>query len=267
MDLLSARYIRHAFGRHTHETYVVAAITSGVEEFQLDGSMLRAGAGEVALVDPEAVATGHAGVPEGWSYRVLYPQVAEVAEVAAELGVGGGAGGRGGRRAGTLSFTRPIAPDPGLAALVHRVHLAAERDDALAASTAWRLLTARLVEGYLSGPAPVAPAGAGRTAAERARELLASRLADPPVLAELAEAVGARPFPLLRAFRAAYGLPPHAWVTQERVRAARRLLDGGSAPAEAAVAVGFVDQSHLTRHFRRIVGVPPGAYLRGRVRG
>jgi AraC-like DNA-binding protein len=48
------------------------------------------------------------------------------------------------------------------------------------------------------------------------------------------------------------------------VRRARRLLDAGTTPAEAAAAVGFSDQPHLNRHFARIVGVPPGAYQRER---
>ncbi|WP_461030329.1 helix-turn-helix domain-containing protein, partial [Streptomyces sparsus] len=52
-----------------------------------------------------------------------------------------------------------------------------------------------------------------------------------------------------------------------RVRRARLLLEGGTSPADAAVAVGFTDQPHLGRHFRRIVGVPPGAYQRERTAG
>jgi transcriptional regulator GlxA family with amidase domain len=104
------------------------------------------------------------------------------------------------------------------------------------------------------------PAPAGSGAVARARDLLRDRLTDPPDLEALAAAVGARPFPLLRAFRDAHGLPPHAWLTQQRVRAARGLLDRDLPPAEVAVAVGFVDRAHLSRHFRRIVGVPPGAY-------
>ena len=43
---------------------------------------------------------------------------------------------------------------------------------------------------------------------------------------------------------------------------ARGLLAGGMPPAEAAAAAGFADQAHLGRHFKRIVGVPPGAYQR-----
>ena len=91
-------------------------------------------------------------------------------------------------------------------------------------------------------------------------DLLADRLADPPSLDDLALVTGMSPFALVRAFRRETGLPPHAYLNHLRVRLARRLLDGGVAPAEVAVTAGFVDQAHLTRHFKRVVGVPPRAY-------
>jgi AraC-like DNA-binding protein len=254
VDLLSATYVRHTFGRHTHETYVVAAITSGVEVFDYRGTEVRVGAGEVALVNPDMVHTGQAGVPGGWTYRVLYPSVPFVGAIAEELGT----------PRGTPGFPDAVIGDAEASRLVQLVHLAAERNQALAADTHLRLLVARLLRAY-ARPAGDGPRrSAGTRAAARARDLLLARMDAPPALDELAAAVDARPFPLLRAFRDAYGLPPHAWLTEQRVRRAQRLLAAGVPAAEAAVDVGFTDQSHLTRHFRRIVGVPPGAYGRGR---
>jgi AraC-like DNA-binding protein len=61
-------------------------------------------------------------------------------------------------------------------------------------------------------------------------------------------------------YRRATGLPPHAWLAQERVGRARRLLESGHRPAEVAVAVGFADQAHLNRWFKRVVGVTPAEY-------
>jgi AraC-like DNA-binding protein len=82
----------------------------------------------------------------------------------------------------------------------------------------------------------------------------------PPTLTELAELAGTGKFALLRAFHAAHGLPPYRYLDQLRVREAQRRLAAGCAPAEVAAAVGYVGQAHLSRNFRRIVGVPPGAY-------
>jgi AraC-like DNA-binding protein len=105
-----------------------------------------------------------------------------------------------------------------------------------------------------------APAAVGTV-----RDLLHERLADPPTLAELAVMTELSQFSLLRAFRAEMGLPPHAYLNQLRVRQARLLLDDGISAADVAAEVGFADQAHLTRHFKRVVGVPPAAYQRERL--
>ncbi|GGO91552.1 AraC family transcriptional regulator [Wenjunlia tyrosinilytica] len=254
VDLLRARFVRHAFTRHTHDTYVIAAVTRGVEEFHYRGTVERAGPGTVAMVNPDGPHTGHAGVPEGWSYHVLYPAVDVVGRIAEEVS----------SARGTPSFRDAVVADPRNAALVTAVHRAAERDDALAADSLLRIVVARLLRTHAE-PLPARPTpGAGARAAARAREILEERMADPPSLEQLAAEVGTAPFSLLRAFRDAYGLPPHAWLTGARVRRTRALLDAGITPAQAAAEVGFHDQPHLNRHFTRIVGVPPGIYRQGR---
>jgi AraC-like DNA-binding protein len=98
--------------------------------------------------------------------------------------------------------------------------------------------------------------------ARRARDLLLARLANPPSLEELSEAVSANRFVLLRQFRRAFGVPPHSFLVRARVEQARSLLARGADVAEVAHALGFSDQSHFTRAFRGIVGLTPGAYRR-----
>ncbi|MEV4354604.1 AraC family ligand binding domain-containing protein [Nonomuraea sp. NPDC003707] len=251
-DLLKARYVTHRFTRHVHDGYAIGVIVRGVEEFDYRGTLHRAGAGEVVLVNPESVHTGQAGTPDGWSYRMLYPSIDTLAGIAAELGV----------PYATPHFPRQVVRDEEVALLLGRAHQAAERGDALAASTLSRTLFARLVTRHATPrPAAILPAE-GRRAVRDALDLLHGSLVDPPTLDDLADAVGARPFALLRAFKAETGLPPHAYLTSLRVRQARRLLQSGVRPAQVAAEVGFTDQAHLNRHFKRIVGVPPAAYQR-----
>ncbi|MFD8069399.1 AraC family transcriptional regulator [Streptomyces parvulus] len=254
VDLLRARYVRKTFVRHTHEHFVIAAIADGVEVFHHGGGDQYAGAGSLALVNPDTPHTGRAGVPEGWRYGAVYPAPDLVAGIAAETTT----------LRGTPGFVRPVLDDPYAVELVHRVLRAADEGNALAADTLLRVAVTRLLR-LNGGPLPrreVPTAGAG--VAARARAVLEERMADPPSLERLAGELGSSPFALLRAFRDAYGMPPHTWLTDARVRRARRLLDAGTSPAEAAVAVGFTDQPHLNRHFARIVGVTPGAYQRER---
>ena len=268
VDLLRARFVTHRYGRHAHETYTFGLIEAGVEEFEYGGSLLRAGAGSIALLNPDVVHTGQAATPAGWRYRVLYPKVSVVTDVAAELGW----------RPGTPQFPQTVHYDQVTAALLRSAHQAAEHGDQLASSTLLRSALAGLLcrhaaggpagPGPGSGPGPSPGARTGNrapAAVSTVSDLLHERLVDPPSLAELAMMTGLSQFALLRAFRAQTGLPPHAYLNQLRVRRARLLLDGGQPPADVAAHVGFADQAHLTRHFKRVVGVPPAAYQRERL--
>ncbi|GAA2625291.1 AraC family transcriptional regulator [Streptomyces axinellae] len=256
VDLLRARYIEKTFTRHTHEAYVIAAVSEGVEAFHHGGSVHYARPGTLALINPDTTHTGHAGVPEGWRYSVLYPAPRLVADIAAETTT----------IRGTPGFVRPVAEDPVAARYVHAVHRAVEEGNGLAADSLMRVMIARILREH-GGPLPRrVPRTAGALHARRARTVLEERMADPPSLEELASELGTGSFALLRAYRAEYGMPPHTWLTDARVRRARTLLDHGHTSAEAATAVGFTDQSHLTRHFGRVIGVPPGAYQRGRAK-
>ncbi|MFE6287299.1 AraC family transcriptional regulator [Streptomyces sp. NPDC057877] len=255
VDLLRARYVRKTFVRHTHEHFVIAAVVDGVEVFHHGGGDQYAGAGALALVNPDTPHTGRAGVPEGWRYGAVYPSPEVVAEIAAETTLS----------RGTPGFVRPVLDDPYTVGVVHQVLRAAEEGNALAADTLLRVAVTRLLRRNGGTPPRRDVRTAGARNAARAREILEARMAAPPSLERLAGELGTSPFALLRAFRDVYGMPPHAWLTNARVERARRLLEAGTSPVEAAAAVGFTDQPHLNRHFSRIVGVPPGAYQRERM--
>lgn len=94
----------------------------------------------------------------------------------------------------------------------------------------------------------------------RVRGLLDARFADPQPLTDLARRAGLHPVSLVRLFREEYGLPPRAYLIERRIEEAQRLLAMNVSVAEVADRVGFFDQSHLHRHFKRRVGLTPLAY-------
>ncbi len=98
---------------------------------------------------------------------------------------------------------------------------------------------------------------------ERLRDILHSSEGSQLSLHEFARRADVSQFQLIRAFKHRYGSPPHAYGLYVRVARARELLSRGFSVAEAAAASGFSDQSHLTRHFRRVHHVTPGRFAAG----
>ena len=98
--------------------------------------------------------------------------------------------------------------------------------------------------------------------AQRARDYLHAHLHQDIGLDHLAAACSVDRFRLSRAFKAAFGLAPHAYLVQLRLARARRQLAAGRSPAHVAFDLGFADQSHLGRWFLRAYGMTPAQYRR-----
>ncbi|WP_426511124.1 AraC family ligand binding domain-containing protein [Dactylosporangium sp. McL0621] len=249
LDLLTASYRRHQFARHTHATYAIGVVTCGEEQFHYRGTLRRAGVGSLAILEPGEPHDGMAARPEGWAYRVLYPSEALLFDGRTE-------------RAG---FREPIVTDPRSVHLIRSAHeeLTAGLDPLAAHSRlVWAFEAVIQRHGALAeapGGIRAGDAAAGRKVAEIRDRLLAD-LRCAPSLRELAAGVELSPYHMLRVFREATGFPPHAWLVLERVCHARLLLAAGRTPAEVAGAVGFADQAHLTRWFKRVTGVTPAAF-------
>lgn len=253
VELLHARYRRQRFAPHVHEGYVFTVIERGAQRFSHRGAEHLAAAGSMVLINPDELHTGATAVEEGWQYRGFYPTLAQLAPVFAELGRPLDA---------TPAFATSVLHDPQVSAAFSHLHRLADHGaEALEQQTAWREALL-LLFGRHARLGSLAEPGREPLAVQRARELLGQRLQQPPSLEELAQAVGLSPFHFLRVFRRATGLPPHAWLKQQRLTRAQGLLRAGWAPLEVALQLGFADQSHLTRQFKQAYGVAPGAYRR-----
>lgn len=249
LDLLHAR-VAEPFAPHVHEEFAVGVCTEGLEVIRYRGARHYSGPGSVVILEPGEPHTGEPADSDGFVYRVMYP--------AANL-LAGGPGGPG-EAIHVPRFDEPVIFDPVLAAGLRRVHVALSEanPDPLEAESMLSWLLGELVHRYAH------PWDDTATRVARVAPLVMTRLADrmacPPPLAEIAAETGLSRYQLVRSFRAEVGMPPYAWLAQHRVARARGLLDRGRSPAEAAALAGFADQAHLTRWFRRVVGVTPGAY-------
>jgi AraC-like DNA-binding protein len=256
LEVLHATFVTHRYVPHSHAGFVVALMERGAESFEYRGATHIVPSGSISVLNPGEVHTGQAAVPAGWSYRVLYPSVELMHRAARQLG---------GRACDVPFFDTPVFADPWLAAQLRQQHnnLAAnetvlERESRLL----WVLthLIARHASVRLEPPA----LGSEPAAVRQARAFLDAHLDQSVTLPQVAAAAGLSPFHLLRVFRQALGMSPHAYLAHQRVAQAKALLADGVPVAHVAAATGFADQSHLTRQFKRVVGVPPGHYAANR---
>lgn len=245
LEWAEAFFSGFAFSPHRHDSYAVGATIRGVQSFGYRAEVLHARPGDVFVLHPDELHDGRQGTEEGFGYRILY--------VSPEL-IGRAAG-----RANLPFVAQAISPSPRLKAAVaaafpdpdeppddlHQTDLVAELADALSAA---------------SDAPPKARPTVDRAAMGRVRDHLLAAAATGVAMTELERAHGIDRYAISRQFRRAYGVSPHRFLGLRRLDLAKSLIRDGTPLAEAALAAGFADQSHLTRQFRKAFGVTPGAW-------
>jgi len=253
VTLFRAEHIQQRFTRHSHEEYALGVITDGVLGFDYRGKYHLAGAGEVNLVVPGEAHTGEPALGEDWSYRMFYIQPELMQAIARQAGGDNGA---------LPFFHAGVIQDERLAATVIGLHTDLDEQgiSALEAQSRLIALLATWIRRHGENTRAATRIPGRAPDLTRVRDFLDDCWQQKPALRQLAEMAGLSPYHLLRAFIRQYGLPPHAYLIQRQLRAAKRLLDKGLPIAEVACSCGFADQSHLHRHFKRTWGITPGQY-------
>ena len=252
MELLKATYVSHTFSRHAHEGYAIGVIEAGIEGFRYQGEKHTAPPYSIVIIHPGEAHTGYAVTKSGWTYRVFYPDARLLQQAASAI-------------ADSFQpfpyFPTAVIQDKSLAAQLRYLHLCLENSSFKLEKESLLIWTfAQLVRKYAQSPPTVKPIGREISAIDRAQEYLKANHFKNLTLEELANLVDLKPLRLLRLFRKTLGLPPHAYLIQVRIIKAKKLLATGMSIADAALETGFSDQSHLHRHFKRMVGVTPEQY-------
>jgi AraC-like DNA-binding protein len=229
-----------------HEQFGIGVVDRGGQLSHSGRGQVEAGPNDIITVNPGEV---HDGVPvgdSGRSWRILYLDPLLVGQAASDLRDGA---------CGDFELTQPVVRDPRAGALVRQLFAAVttseealRQEELLLATVAAVGMTRRRDDRPL------------RPEIARARALIDADPAAFISLADLAKASGLGRFQLLRGFARAIGLTPHAYILQRRLETARRLIDARTPLADAAIASGFSDQSHMTRAFAGRFGLTPGAY-------
>ncbi|MEU4803963.1 AraC family transcriptional regulator [Actinosynnema sp. NPDC023587] len=245
IERMEAALVGTAFAPHRHDTYAIGVTLAGVQTFGYRGERRHCLPGEWHVLHPDELHDGAAGTELGFGYRILYLDPALVQDAL---------GGR----------PLPFVPDPVIRpsrvgpAVAHWLrHIDDPLDDVEAAEITASV--ADLLRAHSTDPAR-GRATLDLAAVRRVRTLLADDFAHRHRAADFERVSGLDRWSVARQFRAAFGTSPTRFRTLRQLDAARRLMSAGVPTAEVAVAVGFADQSHLTRMFKRAYGVTPAVW-------
>ena len=240
----------HAFPRHSHDRFTIGVFGAHNGSITLKGSAWPAGEGSILAIAPDEVHSAEPRKGSGWTYRTLYPS-AEIVDAATA---------HEGRSHHTPVFGRPVLADPGLARDIRRLHEELETTTPTLATEERMLHLVRSLI-FRHGALPRSDAeAASAMVVRKARAYLEENYSAPIRVRDLSRVCGMSPWHLIRCFRDSVGVPPHAYLTGVRASRARDLLRRGHTVSSAAYACGFSDQSHLTRTFKKVYGITPGAY-------
>lgn len=255
IETVRAHFEGHAYDPHWHDSYLVGITEQGLQQFNCRRQQHNSTPGKVFLLEPGDIHDGTAPQAGGFTYRTLYldPNWLD-RELRAQF--------EDTPDNTRLSFAATLAEDPQLAIATASAFEAMHHDELrIVRQTALDHLLANLTS-HLRWRTVLNPDPRLPLVAQRARDYLHSHLHQDIGLDDLAQVTGVDRFRLSRAFKAAFGMAPHAYLIQLRLTRARLLLARGELPVNVAAALGFADQSHLGRWFQRAYRMTPADYRR-----
>ncbi|WP_429028205.1 helix-turn-helix domain-containing protein [Aeromonas media] len=239
---------RHVcYDKHSHPHFSIGAITGGHSHYLNQRSRQEVGPGSLVLMNPEEVHACNPIADQPWSYLMFYLDTDWLRSQQEEAGLG----------SEFRPFDMTASRDPLLyQGLLHLHHQLVQGPDPLAREVACHLFSRQL----LARLTPAKWDDRPPQHLQRAAELMQDDSASPLSLSQLSAVAGLTPSHFVRAFSHHYGMTPHAYLLDRRIRHARTLLRQGQPLVEVALASGFADQAHFQRQFKRRVAATPGQY-------
>ena len=254
LELLHASYVSQSFPRHMHEEFAIGVIEQGNLGFTYRGSHLIASPDCINLCNAGEYHTGRAATDEGWRYRMFYLHPTLLADAFAQATD---------KHAKIPFFQRGVISDQLLARRLYELHLSLDTSGNTNQLEHQSLLLTTLVSfivRHSDDPPALHRIGLENQRVNTIKAYIEACSPQQIRLDELAHIACLSPFHLVRVFQRQVGIPPHAYLNQVRIQRAKALLRQGISTAQVALETGFSDQSHLHRHFRKIVGITPGQY-------
>jgi AraC-like DNA-binding protein len=240
--------------RHWHDEYQLCCIQAGEGDLTYRGAKFLTPPASLFIVHPGEIHSNRAFDQRGVSYRMIFADAELMRGAAAEVS---------GRATGLPFFPAVVVFEQELVSKYLALHMAlGQPTSSLERQVLLLDLLTTLISRFAENRPGAYSCSVEKQPVRRACDYLAEHYEENVSLETLARVANLSPFHFNRVFSEEKGMPPHAFQTQLRVARAKRLLREGRAISQVAAQTGFADQSHLTRHFKRLVAVTPGQYAR-----
>ena len=252
LELKHAEFSTFRFGRHLHASHVISLPSPSIH-FKVSGQYYQMESDQIILLNPGEV--HEMGSPHhfSWSFRCFYLDstlmraVADSCSPAVPL----------------PRFSRSIVRDSHIRQVLLYLHQRLDRnrfDSNLKRDFLNQMRP--LIKTHCVGEVDKTGHAVEKPASclDQVRIFLEDHYSENICLEKLSDIAGISPFHLLRCFKEKFGLPPNEFQNAIRIQRARSFLNRGDAIIDVAMKTGFSDQSHLTRVYKKYIGLTPGQY-------
>lgn len=244
IERMEAFFSGYGFAPHSHDTYALGITLNGVHNFNYQKSMRHSMPGNAIVIHPDEPHDGEAGTEAGFHYKILYIQPEIIQQV-----LGG----------------KPLPFISGGISTDQRVISAIAR---MLSNLDFQLDSLEEDDGIYDIAQALNDVSCKKKqrkklnykAADLARQFMLDTLNEAVTMDRLEQVSGADRWSLSRDFRALFGTSPYRYLNMRRLDKAKSMIITGMALVDVAAACGFTDQSHMTHHFSKVYGLPPGRW-------
>ncbi len=251
LELFRAKNTNYSYPKHSHNAYSIGTIETGMAINYCWGEKQYFGQNSLVLFNPEEVHTGYSADANS-SYRMLYIDEKTFAKFLEE-------------KQALPSFEKKLIYSPKWAKRIKQLHKSFELTDSSLFYEESIFLTIQELRREFAKH-PLEPKKSEHVAVKTVKDFLEENYHQGISIDELAKLTNLNRAYLMRIFRKETALPIYSYLLQIRIKHAKNMLINGQDASNIALDLGFSDQSHFIRSFKRITGSTPGRFAKSHYR-
>ena len=246
VQMRSANHSNSCYSTHSHDEFSFGVVDYGSAKYKNLQRNYQIQAGVTVTINP---GDAHSCNPDQgeWSYRMLFIDSAWMADLQRQMFAH--------KHSDYLPFKQNLLKDK------HSYQQFDQLYDCLRTESNPLMAEGRLIDYcqqlFADNPQRTS---LDATSNSQVQELIMDQLGSNIALTDFCQLANMSPFHLIRSFKHQYGQSPHAYQLDQRIKRARLLLKAGDSLANTATALGFADQSHFQRNFKKRTALTPRQY-------